>query len=412
MQQVDELKDDDAPSCTLENFVELDEVMTHIADLKNIHDKNLEKNYEKFSEIISRYLEQPHLLDPHLQQLTEALLSLIQCKTSPDGLVHAAFMYMYQICKVRTFKVYVKFLPHELSDIDFVLNLLDKQKGDGLDNWHSRYMLLLWMSILVLNPFHFSRLDAHDSAELSKMERTYRICLDNCRRFYSWSTVAGYMAAKFLVRNEIKEIYLEKFFDWCFEQIKNEDDHNNCGPLIAIAAVLKHGKREDLLPYAPKLLNWTLEQNFQTSSDFLKNKFYIKIIQRLGLIFLPPKIAQWRYNRGSRSLQTNLQSNKSDGVEFESTNIDAEEVDDIEVPDEIEDVIEQLLHGLKSSSGDVRWLSAKGIGRVTNRLPKQLGDEVVGSVIEILNPLEQHEAWHGEDSNKILLIWLNLPIML
>ena len=42
-----------------------------------------------------------------------------------------------------------------------------------------------------------------------------------------------------------------------------------------------------------------------------------------------------------------------------------------------------------------RWSGAKGLGRVTNRLPKLLGDEVVGCVIDILNPLEPHEAWHG-----------------
>lgn len=65
------------------------------------------------------------------------------------------------------------------------------------------------------------------------------------------------------------------------------------------------------------------------------------------------------------------------------------------MPDEIEDVIEELLQGLRNASSDCRWSSAKGIGRICNRLPKTLGDEVVGSVIEILNPLEPHEAWHG-----------------
>lgn len=398
MLQVEELKDDDVPSNTLENFVEFDEVMSQINELKNVFDKTLEKDYEKFSEILSRYQEQPHLLDPHLTELSEALLKVVRNESSPDGLVHAGFTYLYQICKVRTFKVFVKFLPHELSDIDFVMNLLEKQKIGDLENWQTRYILLLWMSILVLNPFHFSRLDAHDSGdknEISKMERTFRICKNHCRGYDSWSTVAAFLAAKFFIRNEIKDIYLSQFIDWCFAEVEREDDHNNNGPLLAISAILKHGKREDLLPYASKILKWILEQNFKTSTDFLKNKFFIKIVQRLGLIFLPPKIAQWRYNRGSRSLQTNLQTNKENPVEFESTNIAQDEEDDIEVPDEIEDVIEQLLHGLKSSSGDVRWLSAKGIGRVTNRLPKALGDEVVGSVIEILNPLEQHEAWHG-----------------
>lgn len=400
MVQAEDYKDDEMPSNTLETFSELEEVLKMISELNEVFDKSMEKTYENYSEILSRYQEQPHLLDHHIPQLIEVLLAIICNKTSPDGLVHAGFKYLYQICKVRTFKVFVKFLPHELSDIDFVLNLVERQRLDDPDNWETRYMLLLWMSILVLNPFHFSRLDATavgDNAPLSKMERIFRVCKDNCRGNDPCSAVASFLSAKFLVRNEIKDIYLSSFFDWSFEEISSGGLHVRYGVLLAISAILKHGKREDLLTYAPKILKWILEQDFKNSTDFLKNKYYIKIIQRLGLIFMPPKIAQWRYNRGSRSLQTNLSSNSTQVNELESTvSIVANDLDDVDVPEEIEEVIEQLLHGLKSASGDVRWLSAKGIGRVTNRLPKSLGDEVVGSVIEILSPLEQHEAWHGK----------------
>jgi hypothetical protein len=42
-----------------------------------------------------------------------------------------------------------------------------------------------------------------------------------------------------------------------------------------------------------------------------------------------------------------------------------------------------------------RWSSAKGIGRVTGRLPKELADEVVGSILELFSPRESNEAWHG-----------------
>lgn len=69
--------------------------------------------------------------------------------------------------------------------------------------------------------------------------------------------------------------------------------------------------------------------------------------------------------------------------------------DEIQVPDAIEEIIEELLQALRSGGNDVRWSAAKGLGRVTNRLPKELADEVIGSVIDILNPLEPHEAWHG-----------------
>lgn len=65
------------------------------------------------------------------------------------------------------------------------------------------------------------------------------------------------------------------------------------------------------------------------------------------------------------------------------------------MPSEIEEIIEELLQAMRNPSSDIRWSAAKGIGRITSRLPKEFGDEVVGSVVEILNPLEPHEAWHG-----------------
>lgn len=76
-------------------------------------------------------------------------------------------------------------------------------------------------------------------------------------------------------------------------------------------------------------------------------------------------------------------------------NFSEENEDDMEVPPEIEEIIEELLQAMRNPSSDIRWSAAKGIGRTTSRLPKDFGDEVVGSVIEILNPLEPHEAWHG-----------------
>lgn len=51
--------------------------------------------------------------------------------------------------------------------------------------------------------------------------------------------------------------------------------------------------------------------------------------------------------------------------------------------------------GLKSTDGVVRWSAAKGIGRVTSRLPKQLADEVAGSILELFSPREPDSAWHG-----------------
>ena len=61
-----------------------------------------------------------------------------------------------------------------------------------------------------------------------------------------------------------------------------------------------------------------------------------------------------------------------------------ENEEDYDIPDEIEEVIEYLLEGLRSVETVIRWSAAKGIGRVTGRLPKELADDVVASLLQLL----------------------------
>ncbi|CAK6963090.1 tubulin-specific chaperone D [Scomber scombrus] len=72
-----------------------------------------------------------------------------------------------------------------------------------------------------------------------------------------------------------------------------------------------------------------------------------------------------------------------------------EQEEDYDIPEEVETVIEHLLMGLKDKETIVRWSAAKGIGRVTGRLPKELADEVVGSVLDCFSFQETDNAWHG-----------------
>lgn len=389
---MNELDDnEESATCALEYFLDLPTIEAMINKLSDGHGTGFEKSYEEFSRILSRYQEQPHLLNQHLPSLVERLLAYIRNEASPKTLSSAAFKYMYQMCKVRQYKVFVKYLPHEITDLDFVLNSLEEQNAENKDEWETRYMLLLWLSILVLNPFEMSRFDAGDGK--SKMERIFELCKVNTQSNDTCSTVAAFLTAKFMIRVDIKDLYLRQYFNWIDETKETVQN----GQLATVSAILKHGKREDLLPYATKLLKWTQLSHLKSESDFLKCKYFIKIIQRLGLVFLRPRLALWRYQRGSRSLMANMLTAKSDAstIEFQSSKLTENEEDEVHVPGEIEDVIEELLLALRNPSSEIRWSAAKGIGRVTGRLPREFGDEVVGSVIELLNPMEPNEAWHG-----------------
>lgn len=286
---------DDLPSNTLDHFIEYVEVLQMIESLKTEQPKQYEKSYETYSTVLARYQEQPHLLDSHLGELISRLLAIIRLNDCPDELFHIAFKYLYQLSKVRTYKVLVKMLPHEISDLDFVLNKLEEQLTNNSDQWETRYMFLLWLSILVLNPFHMSRLDAFSvtdgnisgnhvsgSGEQSKMERIFNLCKTNTEKLDSCAEVASYLASKFLIRIDVKDLYLPKFIDWIIQGSCHDVAKITLGQLAAIAAVLKHGKREDMLKYVETIQQWTIACNFKECNEYLKIKNFLKIVQRLG----------------------------------------------------------------------------------------------------------------------------------
>ena len=52
------------------------------------------------------------------------------------------------------------------------------------------------------------------------------------------------------------------------------------------------------------------------------------------------------------------------------------------MPEELEDILELLLCGLRDEETVVRWSAAKGVGRVTSRLPRALADEVLQNLLQ------------------------------
>lgn len=146
-------------------------------------------------------------------------------------------------------------------------------------------------------------------------------------------------------------------------------------------------------------------------------KLQTKLTQRVGLCYLKPKVASWRYQRGNRSLKQNLEgvassSNSGGLVDAKSTSRKTDNIendDEEDISENLETVIEILLNGLRDKDTIVRWSAAKGIGRITQRLPQELAEDVVGSLLELfeentlknksdgslnLSAVSDH-TWHG-----------------
>lgn len=116
---MDVVNDDDnvGLGCALEMFSEVNEVLQMIDDLKTIYNqpKLSEKAHDRFVFILYQYFEQPHLLDPHLDNILGILITIIRDPENPIELKHETFKYMFGFVKVRGYKVVVRHLPHEVS---------------------------------------------------------------------------------------------------------------------------------------------------------------------------------------------------------------------------------------------------------------------------------------------------------
>lgn len=197
------------------------------------------------------------------------------------------------------------------------------------------------------------------------------------------------------------------------------------GVLQTLAQVLKLGRREQLLQWAPVLwqqLSALLADDAASglASNALARKLAVKLVQRLGLVMLPPQLAGWRYVRAAEDMATNLAGFNSSvsaaapsaaaaavgeplaaagaavdgpssagGLPAAEVSLGTTEGPEVELPDipaEIEDVLGVLLGSCSDRDTIVRWSAAKGVGRLAGCLPCELAEEVVHGVLGLLSP--------------------------
>ena len=120
------------------------------------------------------------------------------------------------------------------------------------------------------------------ATRLLSMTKTYLGARDKCR------DAAASLASTFLTRPDTKTTLLPSFLEWAVQAMSASSsmDGDITGALTALCAVMKHGKREDLVEDAPNILTSLLAANFKESSNTNIRKLSLKLVQRLGMIFL------------------------------------------------------------------------------------------------------------------------------
>lgn len=353
--------------------------------------------------IVSKYQEQAQLLDPILEELIAPLSKILlehEVRTvAPVGRI------LWQIAVVRSPKVISRFFPSEAACLEPVMAMLQEISSIETDRpWELQWVLLLWLSVLVMIPFHFSIIDSNLAFSTAAdvdcppiVQSIVGLCKKQLFDASSCREMAARVLGKLLSRHDMVAALMD-FKGRGLESLETTDTNSSAfvvpGTALAFATLFKLGKREPLLETAlhvlPIVTDLLTSKSF--SSNALSRKLMIKLVQRIGLIFLRPRMASWRYEKGKKTLLSSDQPNFTRSIDSE----DGALIDLHEHTEAIETVIEALLVGLADRDTIVRWSAAKGLGRVTGRLPKDFADEVVASVLEaFFSPSATDTAWHG-----------------
>ena len=98
---------------------------------------------------------------------------------------------------------------------------------------------------------------------------------------------------------------------------EREDDTYVPGVLRTLTSLFKHAKRDDVVGVAPAVLRRLCRGDLQMTFNIQQRKSFIKLVQWVGVVFLPPRIAKWRYQRGGRSLEEALGSTHTTPLQTE-----------------------------------------------------------------------------------------------
>lgn len=84
---------------------------------------------------------------------------------------------MHMLAKMRGYKRIVQYLPHEIADLEPVVGLLEQQNPKDVELWPTRYMLLIWLSIVCMIPFDLTRFDDDRQPGEKIKDRLLNVCV-------------------------------------------------------------------------------------------------------------------------------------------------------------------------------------------------------------------------------------------
>ncbi|KAI1624687.1 armadillo-type protein [Exophiala viscosa] len=345
--------------------------------------------------LLDRFQEWPQLLDPHLagfvQPLANAFLHYLvnesdhYCPSRKQGyssispLPRAICRLLYAFCKVRGYKVIVRLLNNEPKYLAPMLSTFKAWSTTSLGmTWEERYLMMLWLSHLMLAPFELANMSIASGFDDSKTPASLGDLPDSASNIVSVALTqlespgkereaASVLLVRLSLRIDMRSHNLvQRLVDHATQKLLYDDELVSISPYKALGCLsLLYGiantsSDSEAAPYLEKLFQSMLK--LITSQQKLHvairdsapaRKWILKILKAILTHVVSP--------HGSKGL-----------------------VSDETVTSMLEESIQYFLDNLSDKDTPVRMAAAKALSLVTLKLDPAMATAVVEAILESL----------------------------
>ncbi|KAH7912534.1 ARM repeat-containing protein [Hygrophoropsis aurantiaca] len=363
--------------------------------------------FQKLCGILGEYQEQSYLLDPYLESLVipaaESLRTHARARTSQSAgfssrsrLGRLADL-LYHFIKFRGRKTIVRFFPHEIADLSIALEFM-QLPDDSIhktSQWSIRYVLLLWLSLICRIPFDLEQFDEHDCLGHTA-DTIESIAKSHLSKAGLEREGAAELLSRLYTRKDSKQRFVT-FLHWSIENLRQSSDiFISIAVLQVLCDYVSLGSSEETETAIGEFLDISrlIEHSSVLSSNTLVRKYRTKLLSRIALRLIPAQV------RNSRITVRSLSGGNTDAPETPKE-------EEIDVPEEVETILEDLFKCLQDRDTVVRWSAAKGIARLAERLPIDFSNQVLETILGLFSihsiagatvydmPSIAEATWHG-----------------
>jgi hypothetical protein len=335
--------------------------------------------------------------------LVAAYLDAVQTTAQPKRkkgyvpLTHAICQILNLFCKVRGEKVIKGFLNNEPRYLEPILHEFetganfatsdDEPLPQSIIPWTERYMLLLWLSHLLLAPFPLASMSVPQSSKEASVTlgidlpnevpgialRVLTGCTDALKSASKERGAAANLLVRLCVRPDMQQLgLLNALVQWSLSYFSNisgdsTDIHECLGVLTFLSGLVTSATNEEIGPFLPAIYQVCQSINDQATLAFVSSS----------------AVARKLVIKTFRNIVVHCLKAGDNPNGLDATTV-------------LEEVIEFLLQVLGDGDTPVRYAASKALSIVTMKLDEEMAVEVVEAILGSLN---ENVYWQGSQRN-------------